>query len=142
MPTVALDGLGWQTGFPLAVVAGCMVPDDQRDASTDGSEDNRQQGVELGDLDDELAAHDYPATSEELVAEYGDFEIELPGGTQRLEDVLGLLDQTDDQFDGAEAVRQAIYNLVGSEAVGRKNYTDRGGTTPEEEGAGTGDESF
>jgi TldD protein len=93
-----------------------MVPDDQRDASTDGSEDNRQQGVELGDLDDELAAHDYPATSEELVAEYGDFDIELPGGTQRLEDVLGILDQNDDQFDGAEAVRQALVNLRAEDA--------------------------
>ncbi|MXR20807.1 DUF5789 family protein [Halobacterium bonnevillei] len=109
-----------------------MANDDSRDAGTAEREDSRQQGVELGALDEELETHDYPATSADLVAAYGDFEIDLPGGSQHLADVLGILDQNDEQFAGPEEARQAIYNLVGSEAVGRDNYTDRGGTTPDE----------
>lgn len=118
-----------------------MVPDDDRTASTAGSDGNRQQGVKLGSLDEELAAHDYPATSSTLVSEYGDYEIDLPGGSQRLADVLGLLDQNDERFEDAEEVRQAIYNLVGSEAVGREHYSDRAGSVPEE-GVDSEDESF
>jgi hypothetical protein len=125
----------------MGPVAGDMANDDTRDASTDGSEDNRQQGVELGALDEALETHDYPATSGDLVAAYGDFEIELPGGSQHLEDVLGILDQDDEQFADPEEARQAIYNLVGSEAVGRDDYSDRGGTTPDEVDGGD-DESF
>ena len=115
--------------------------DDEREASTTGSDDNRQQGVELGELGDELESHDYPTTSTELVSEYGDYEIELPGGSQRLEEILGILDQNDEQFDGPEEARQAIYNLVGTEAVGRDRYSDRAGDTPKEGKTGE-DESF
>lgn len=107
-----------------------MPGDDQRDASTNRTEGSRQQGVELGSLEDELATHDYPTTAAELVDEYGDYEIELPGGSQQLEEVLGLLDQNEAAYDDAEEARQAIYNLVGTEAVGRERYSDRGGSTP------------
>lgn len=117
-----------------------MAPEDESDDDST-EDDSRSQGIELGDLDDDLAAHDYPVSASTLVDEYGDREIELPGGTQRVEEVLGLYDEDDDQeFGDAEAVRTAIHNLVGSEAVGRDNYSDRGGSSPEE--ATEEDESF
>ncbi|WP_232701893.1 DUF5789 family protein [Halobacterium wangiae] len=115
--------------------------DDERESSTSGSDVNRQQGVELGELDDAIADHDYPTTSTELVSEYGDYEIDLPGGSQTLEEVLGILDQNDERFEEPEEARQAIYNLVGAEAVGRDRYSDRGGSTPDE-GTDSQDESF
>lgn len=119
-----------------------MASDDpEREASTAGSDTNRQQGVELGALDDELEDHDYPTTSTELVSEYGDYEIELPGGSQTLEEILGILEQNDEEFEEPEEARQAIYNLVGTEAVGRDRYSDRAGATPEE-GKDSEDESF
>ncbi|WP_353633923.1 hypothetical protein ABSL23_12270 [Halobacterium sp. NMX12-1] len=118
-----------------------MATDDASETDGDGSEESRQQGVELGALDDELAAHDYPATADALVAEYGDYEIDLPGGSQRLDEVLGLLEGDDPEYADAEAARQAIYALVGSEAVGRDDYSDRGGSAPEEGDDGD-DESF
>lgn len=120
-----------------------MAPDDEsREASTSGDEDNREQGVVLGDLDDELESHDYPASSSELVDEYGDYEIEMSGGSQRLEEVLGLLEEDEQEFQDAEAARQMIYNLVGTQAVGRDRYSDRAGETPEEGDLASEDESF
>ena len=115
--------------------------DDERQSGTAEGDTSRQQGVELGELDDELESHDYPTSSTELVSEYGDHEIELPGGSQTLEEVLGILDQNDERFDEPEEARQAIYNLVGTEAVGRDRYSDRAGETPDE-GKDGEDESF
>lgn len=120
------------TRLPVDVVVDYMATDNPSETGTDGSEDSRQQGVELGGLDDELATHDYPTTAGALVAEYGDYEIDLPGGSQRLEEVLGALEGDDPEYADAEEVRQAIYNLVGAEAVGREDYSDRGGSTPDE----------
>jgi len=102
---------------------------DEEPAAGSG-EENRTQGIELGDLEEELEAHDYPATSGELVDEYGDHELQLPGGSQDVAEVLGLDDEQ--EFADAEEVRQAIHNLVGAEAVGRDNYSDRGGPASDE----------
>ncbi|SEV88824.1 DUF5789 family protein [Halobacterium jilantaiense] len=109
-----------------------MAPEDEPEADSTDSDDSRSQGIELGALDDDLEAHDYPASASALVDEYGDREIELPGGSQRVGEVLGLYEEDDQEFDDAEAVRTAIHNLVGTEAVGRDNYSDRGGSTPDE----------
>jgi len=123
-----------------------MASEDEPDAdSAAGGDDEhtRSQGIELGALEDELTAHDYPTTAGELVAEYGDYEIQLPGGEQTVEEVLGLYEDgdTDEEFGDADEVRQAIHNLVGAEAVGRDHYSDRGGSTPEV-GDDDEDESF
>lgn len=86
--------------------------------------DEREMGVDFGPLSDELDEHDYPVTGDELVAEYGDYELDLPGGAERFGEVLGPMgEQT---FQDAEGVRQAVYNMVGVEAVGRPRYSDRG----------------
>lgn len=77
---------------------------------------------------------DYPATRDELIAEYGDHELDTGGGSQSFATVLERFgdevgdDQTH-QFESAEEVRQAVFNLIGSEAVGRQEYSDRGDTT-------------
>lgn len=86
--------------------------------------EQREMGVDFGPLADELDEHDYPVTSEELVEEYGDHELEYPGGSERLEEVLGPLGE--ETFEDAEEARQAIFNMVGTEAVGRARYSDRG----------------
>lgn len=118
-----------------------MAPDDEPDGGSTDEDANRTQGIELGDLDEALESHGYPTTATALVDEYGDHVIELPGGSQEVEDVLGLYEEDDQEFTDAEEVRTAIHNLVGAEAVGRDNYSDRGGSTPEE-GIESDDESF
>ena len=65
----------------------------------------------LGDLDEALKSHDYPATANELVEAYGDYELETQGGTKPLKDVLS---STDDQtYDSAEDIRRRILGLIG-----------------------------
>lgn len=118
-----------------------MASDEERKAGTADSDANRDQGIELAALGDEIESHDYPTTPEELVAEYGDFELTLEGGSQEFGEVFGILEGNGEQFDNAEEVRQTLRNLVGVEAVGRNQYSDRGGSTPEV-GIETEHESF
>ena len=93
--------------------------------------ETRQQGVEFGSLVDELEHEEYPMSLEELVATYGDHEIELPNGDKPLSDVLEPLGGT--TFDSAEEVIQRVIGTVGEDAIGRKGYTDRGGLSNEDD---------
>ena len=97
---------------------------------TDDSENRREQGVEFGPLGEELEAKSYPVTAEELLEEHGDSTIELEDGSMTLSEVLQI--ENERTFEDSEAVRQAIIAMVDSEAVGRDEYSDRGGTTPDE----------
>ena len=112
-----------------------MGTDDTAEASGDTG-DSREQGVEIGPLADELDRHDYPTTTDELLDEYGDAEIELSDDTHTLREVLGEAGLEDQEYESAEEVRQMIYNMVGDDAVGREGYSDRGGIAGDD-----GDES-
>ena len=106
--------------------------DDKRSRGENGDDEQRQQpereveevrnragesramsgdpGGRLGGLDEALEAHDYPATTNELVEAYGDYEIETKGGTESLEEVLA---PTEDQtYDSADDVRSRILGLI------------------------------
>jgi hypothetical protein len=75
------------------------------------TEEEEPMRIDLGELDDALTSHDYPATTEELVEAYGEYEIETQDGKQSLADVLSV---TDDQtYDSAENVRIRILGLLG-----------------------------
>ncbi len=77
----------------------------------------------LTNVEDAIDAHSYPATAEELVAEYGDLELETPNGTETFGDALECLGDT--TFADAEEARLGAYSAVSSDAVGRQNYSDR-----------------
>ncbi|RXK50607.1 DUF5789 family protein [Halorientalis pallida] len=77
----------------------------------------------LSGLDDRIGAHAYPATTEEVIEEYGDIELELPNGDEQLGDVLGRLET--ETFETAEDLRLATLSAVSSNAIGRKGYSDR-----------------
>ncbi|WP_152040749.1 DUF5789 family protein [Salinigranum salinum] len=99
------------------------------------STDDRIGGIDLRGLGDDLERLDYPVTEDELLATYGDRTLDLEGGRTTLRTVLAPREST--TFESSEAVVDAVYALVGSEAVGREEYTDRGtGTTA------TADDSF
>lgn len=104
----------------------------------DTSTGDREMGIELGPLSEELSTLDYPIGKDEFLDEYGDYELELPDSEATVSSLLEPLDI--DEFDSEESVRQSIFNMVGGEAVGRRGYSDRGTTskaTGEQE-----DESF
>lgn len=86
--------------------------------------DTREMGIEFGDLADDLEAESYPLTKAELLDRYGGRRLGEADGSTTLRDVL---DATGDRtFRDAEEVRQSVMNMIGDDAVGRSNYTDRG----------------
>ncbi|WP_255193064.1 DUF5789 family protein [Natronobeatus ordinarius] len=101
------------------------------------SDDSRQQGVELGDLGEQLRSHEYPASQDELLEDYGDEELELAEETATLEELISPLNE--DEYESYDELEGAIMNMVGDEAIGRKNYSDRTPYAPgedrQEEGA-------
>jgi hypothetical protein len=84
------------------------------------------------DVNEQLDAHSYPATTEELIQEYGDLELMLPNGTETLGTMLSRLENQ--TFDDAEAARLATHSAVSDKAIGRKFYSDRDPTDPGEDG--------
>lgn len=85
--------------------------------------DNRDVGLEFGDLQDDLEAADYPLSNDELLEQYGDREVRHANGTESLRSLLGALE--DNTYDSADDVHQAVLNMVGEGAEGRQDYTDR-----------------
>jgi hypothetical protein len=77
----------------------------------------------FANVEDAIDAHSYPATAEELVAAYGDLELETPNGTETFGDAMERLGDT--TFADAEEARLGAYSAVSSDAVGRQNYSDR-----------------
>ena len=102
------------------------------------NQDSRTQGIEFGDLREELESIDYPADLETVLSSYGDHEIDLEDGSKTLEEVLSPLQG--ETYESPEGVLDSVRNLVGDQAVGREGYSDRGsGGTEQDEG---NDESF
>lgn len=91
--------------------------------------DNRDMGIEFGDLEDDLADEDYPISKADLLEKYGDRELEHPGGTSTLREIIS--EEGEKTYEGQDEVHQMILNMVGDEAVGRGEYSDRGGGNPE-----------
>jgi hypothetical protein len=85
--------------------------------------DERESGIDFEGLASDLEAADYPLTTEELLDQYGSRTVTYSDGEEQLDQLLAPLDDT---YKSAEEVRQAIFNMVGEEAEGRENYTDRG----------------
>lgn len=84
----------------------------------------RTESVEdmLGDAGKMLGEHKYPATSEELAAEYGDQRLDLANETETLGSVFDRL--VDERFESAEEAREAIYDEVTGDAGGMEEYND------------------
>lgn len=70
-------------------------------------------------IDDE----NYPLTTDELLARYGQVELELAEGSERLGEAVGRLD--DEVYQCPSDVHCAVFAGVGGDAVGRRNYSDR-----------------
>lgn len=75
------------------------------------------------DASDTFDAHSFPATTEELIEEYGEMELELPNGSETLGEALGRLGS--ERLTSADEARMATYSAVSSKAIGRKYYSDR-----------------
>ncbi|MFB6146212.1 MAG: hypothetical protein ABEJ08_00810 [Halobacteriaceae archaeon] len=93
------------------------------------SDEPRTRGLEFNAFGEVIATFDYPVTCAELVEQHGEHEIGHVNGSAPVAEVLGPIEAT---FESAADVRATVIGMVGIGAIGRKRYTDRGGTTPEE----------
>lgn len=88
--------------------------------------------MRLNGLDDRLERHQFPATSEEIIAAHGNATVELADGSERLGDVLARFgEQT---FDRPDEVFDTVRAGVCHRGVGRRFYSDRDPTTGDGEG--------
>lgn len=95
-----------------------------RESNGENGQDDREGGIDFGEADDALAAASYPLTLDELLADHGDAELTMGDEITTLREVLEPLGE--EEYESAEEVRQAVFNMVDREAVGRQRYTDRG----------------
>ncbi|GAA0478214.1 hypothetical protein MUK72_03995 [Halococcus dombrowskii] len=93
------------------------------------ADDTRQHGVEFGSFGDRMDSFDYPLDHETLLDEHGDAEIGLPDGETRLDELLAPLQDEEQTYQDADELETMILNLVGDDAIGRENYSDRGTST-------------
>ena len=109
---------------------------------------SREQGVEFGALMTALETHDYPTTQAQLLEAYGGEELDLAEGEETLASVLAEREGADErdtiEYESPHEVHQAVLTMVGDRAVGRTDYSDRGGSLPDEtaEGASESDQSL
>ena len=88
--------------------------------------------MRLDGINDRIERHQYPTTSEELIAAHGNATVELADGSERVGDVLERFgDQT---FDAPDEVRETLRAGVCHRGVGRRFYSDRDPTTSGEHG--------
>ena len=73
--------------------------------------------------DDALAAHRFPTTTDQLVAEFGDLRFELPDGSVTLREVFSHL--PNEELANREDALFLLYGAFGEDAIGRKRYSDR-----------------
>ncbi len=97
------------------------------------SDDTREQGIEFGELIEDLEDESYPLSHETLLTRYGDHELGLFDDQVPLREVLSA--EQEQEYEDVESVRQAVFNMVGDEAVGREGYSDRGGNAIDDESA-------
>jgi len=86
--------------------------------------DDRDVGLDFGDLQADLASESYPLTKDELLANYGDREIGTESGSKTLREILEPVGE--DRFADETEVHQTVLTMVGESAEGRVNYSDRG----------------
>ena len=85
--------------------------------------DNRDMGIAFGGLQEDLEAETYPLSTGELLERHGDHRLEHANGSVSLQELLA--DGSEDTYESAGDVHQAVLTMVGDYAEGRKGYTDR-----------------
>lgn len=91
---------------------------------------DRVEGVNFTDTMPLLEDVSYPITAEELIEQHGDHEVQRTNAEPiTLQELLNPLG--DNTVESPSEVRQMILNLMPEESVGRKGYSDRGGSAPQ-----------
>ncbi|WP_251328842.1 DUF5789 family protein [Haloplanus pelagicus] len=79
-----------------------------------------------------IEALDYPTTTDEIIDNHGQYELELQRGTEQVGEILERLGT--EEFETPEEVRLSVRSAVGHKAIGRRFYSDRDPTALGESG--------
>ena len=79
-----------------------------------------------------IDALEFPITTDEIIADHGEHELELQRGTEQVGEILERLGT--EVFDSPEDVRLSVRSAVGHKAIGRRFYSDRDPTALGESG--------
>ena len=90
----------------------------------DPEDSERIRSLEMDNIGELFESDRMPVTTEELIEEFGDCEIEYPHGSERLEPILRTSGM--EQYETLDELELAILNGVSRDAVGRPRYSDRG----------------
>ncbi|SDR18692.1 DUF5789 family protein [Natronobacterium texcoconense] len=93
--------------------------DRSRDRAQDHAEQRKSDRADrtesiLEDVEQHLGELEYPTTSEEIAAEYGNEPIDMPNETESLGSVFDRL--AGEEYDSPEEVREAVYGEITGEA--------------------------
>ncbi|ELY67546.1 DUF5789 family protein [Natrinema versiforme] len=96
-----------------------MSDEPSRDRVQDRAEQRKAERADhtesiLEDVERHLGEMEYPITSEEIAAEYGNEPIDMPNETESLGSVFDRL--AGEQYDSPEEVREAVYGEITGEA--------------------------
>lgn len=92
---------------------------------------DRIEGVDFTEINPVLDDLSYPITSEELLEQYGESEVERTNAEPiSLEELFQYMGE--DVFDSKRQLRQMILGQMPRGSEGRTNYSDRGGSHPVE----------
>jgi len=72
--------------------------------------DEPAPGKQLRDLHEALETEEYPVTTEELIEDYGDYEVETQGGRKSIDEVLTPVD--DETYASADDVRNRLQRVI------------------------------
>lgn len=91
---------------------------------TDSDAATEMRSLQLSAIDDVVHPDEFPVTTEELIEDFGDYRVEYPRGSERLEAILRT--SGTQTYRTPDEIRLSILTGVGRDAVGRPRYSDRG----------------
>jgi hypothetical protein len=82
--------------------------EEERERAGEGEPEGRWT---QGELEDALEDYDYPTTADELIDEYGEYEVETNEGWKTVNELLSSVG--DSEYESAEEVQLKLRKLVG-----------------------------
>ena len=102
-------------------------PEENRSVQENANRRRRERTRTVEETVDDVAAEmfdeeKFPTTSEEIAADYGSEEIDLPNETETVGSVFDRL--VDERYETPEEAREAMFNELTGEAAGMEEYND------------------
>lgn len=98
--------------------------------STESDDASKMRSLEMSEIGTILGPGQTPVTTEELIDQFGHYEVEYPKGSESLESILRTSGM--ETYETSDEIELAILNGVRRDAVGRPRYSDRSDERTEE----------